>query len=196
MSTRRAERMYALLLRAYPADFRGAYGREMSLCFRDLRRETGASGIRFWLEIVLDVARTAPALRVDALRARLNQRSHLEERPMKPMGILAVLIGLLQVVNAIIELANGGAAGFPGLVVSLAIIVGLLLVVAGVALLRGARQATTLAQIAAVSWLALVVIVRVVHPWMSIFATILAVVFPIALLVYAWRRGPHESLTQ
>src|SRR5215211_2193473 len=113
---------------------------------------------------------------MDAFRARLNSGSRLAERQMKPMGILAVLIGLLQAVNAVIELANGGAAGFRGLVVSLAIVVGLLLVVAGVALLRGARQAATLAQLAAVCWLVLVVIVRAVHPWMSIFTTLLAVV--------------------
>ena len=181
--------MYALLLRAYPVDFRMAYGREMALCFRELLRDAAAPRIRFWLEIVLDVARTAPALRVDALRARLTPRSRTEERKMKPMGILAVLIGLVQAGNAFIELTNGGAAGFPGLVVGLAIVVGLLLVVAGVALLRASPQAATLAQLAAVSWLVLVVIVRVVHPWMSIFTTLLAIVFPIALLVYVWRQS-------
>jgi hypothetical protein len=144
--------------------------------------------VGFWLAIVADVARTAPALRAEALRAWLNSSARIEEGWMKTMGILAVLIGLLQTANAITELTAGGAAGAPGLVVGLAIIVSLLLVVAGVALLRGTSSAATLAQIAAVCWLVLVVVVRVVYPWMSIVSTILAVVFPIALLVYVWRR--------
>ena len=34
-----AERIYRLLLRAYPADFRAQYGREMVLLFRDQCQE-------------------------------------------------------------------------------------------------------------------------------------------------------------
>jgi hypothetical protein len=120
----------------------------------------------------------------------------MEERRMKPMGFLAVAIGLLQGVNAVIELTHGDAAGLPGLVVGLAIVVGLLLVAAGVALWRGTPRSPTLATLAAMSWLVLVVIVRVVHPWMSIFATLLAVVFPIALLVYVWTARSGEMVNR
>ena len=70
MTARPAERAYALLLRAYPPQFRAAYEREMALCFRDLVRDAGAPGMGFWMMIVADVARSAPALRFDALRAR------------------------------------------------------------------------------------------------------------------------------
>jgi hypothetical protein len=80
--------------------------------------------------------------------------------------------------------------------VGLAIVVGLLLVAAGVALLRRTPRAAALAQLAAAAWLVLVVIVRVVHPWMSIFATLLAVVFPIALLVYVWRARSGELVNR
>ena len=33
------ESVYRFMLRAYPSEFRAAYAREMSLAFRDLRRE-------------------------------------------------------------------------------------------------------------------------------------------------------------
>ena len=183
MRARRAERAYALLLRAYPPAFRACYGHEMTLCFRDLLRDAGTSRLGFWVAIVTDVARTAPTLRAEALRARGNATLRLEDGRMKTMGVLAVLIGLLQGVNALLELNAGGTAGWPGLVVAMAIVLGVLLVIAGVALLAGASSARTLSQSAAVCWLVLVVLVRAVHPWMSIFATLLAVVFPVALLV-------------
>ena len=192
MTARRAERAYALLLRAYPPAFRASYGREMTLCFRDLMRDARRPGLGFWMAIVADVARTAPTLRVEALRARGNPNERMEGGGMRAMGALAVAIGLLQAVNALIELKGGGTAGWPALVVAMAIVLSALLVGAGVALLADASSARTLSRIAAVCWLVLVVLVRAVHPWMSIFSTLLAVVFPMALLVYAWtRRSPR-----
>ena len=188
MSARRAERAYALLMRAYPADFRAVYGREMVLVFRAMVRDRGSASPALWLETIGDVVRTASILRVEALRARRNPTFRTEDGRMKTMGVLAVLIGLLQAVNAAAELNAGGTAGWPTLVVVMAIVLSALLFVAGVALLADTSRAVVLAQIAAVSWLALVVVVRTVHPWMSIFSTLLAVVFPLALLVYVWTR--------
>lgn len=192
MNGGRAERVYGLLLRAYPEDFRAAYGREMTLVFRAMVRDRGATR-GLWLETFADLARTAPALHIEALRARITTfRS--EDGRMKTMGVLAVLVALLQAVNAVVELSAGGTAGWPGLVVAMAIVSSILLLVAGVALLAGASSALVLAQVAAVSWLALVVLVRAVHPWMSILSTLLAVVFPIALLAYVWTsRGRDEE---
>jgi len=188
MSARRAERAYGLLLRAYPAEFRATYGREMVLVFRAMVRDRGAATPGLWLKTIADVARTAPILRAEALRAHRNPNFRTEDGRMKTMGVLAVLVGLLQAVNAFAELSAGGTAGWPGLVVAMAIVLSVLLLVAGVALLADASSAPVLAQIAAVSWLALVVVVRTVHPWMSILSTLLAVVFPLALLVYVWTR--------
>ncbi len=186
MSIPRAERAYTLLLRAYPREFRRDYGREMMLAFRDLMRDAGTSGLGFWMRIVTDVARTAPPLRAESLRARWSSNTRMEDTPMRTMGALAVLVGLLQIVNACLELNAGGTAGWPALVVSMAIVMSVLLIIAGVALLAGASSAPTLSRLAAVCWLALVVLVKAVHPWMSIFATLLAVVFPVVLLVYVW----------
>ena len=188
MSARRAERVYGLLLRAYPAEFRGAYGREMLLVFRAMVRDRGAAAPGLWMETIADVARTAPSLRVEALRAHRTTTSRTEDGSMRTMGVLALLVGLLQAVNAVIELTAGGTAGWPALVVAMAIVLSVLLLAAGVALLADASSAPILAQIAAVSWLTLVVVVRTVHPWMSILSTLLAVVFPLVLLVYVWTR--------
>jgi len=160
----------------------------MTLVFRDLVRDRGADRADLWFEILTDVARTAPALRAQAVRARWNPSYRMEERRMKPMGFLAILIGLVQIVNAIIELVAGGAAleTFPRFAVLLAIAVALLLVAAGVALVRRSPRAATVSTAAAIAWLVLVAVTRAVHPWMSIFTLLLAVVFPIALLVYVW----------
>lgn len=191
MNTRRAEWVYALMLRAYPKEFRAAYGREMTLAFRAMVRDAGGAGVSFWLDIARDVARTAPALQVEALHAQWSSSSTIREERMKAMGFLAVLIGLTQALNAIIEL-SGGAAGRSAIesaAVVVAILVGALLAVAGVAMVRRSSRAALLAQIAAMSWLALAVIIRIVYPWMSIATMTLAVVFPIVLLVWVRARG-------
>lgn len=64
---------YRLLLGAYPPAFRAAYGREMAQLFRDQRRAAAVGDhpvLGFWAAVVWDVVRSAPALRLDALRAR------------------------------------------------------------------------------------------------------------------------------
>ena len=58
-----AERVYRLLLRAYPSSFRAAYRGEMEMLFRDRRRERHGAG--FWGETASDVARSAPAERLE-----------------------------------------------------------------------------------------------------------------------------------
>jgi hypothetical protein len=180
------ERVYELLLHLYPDRFRAEYGAELSLAFRDARRDAGGADIRFWTGIVLDLARSAPAERVSTLCAYRDHLSPPTETHMKTMGILAVLIGALQAVNAIVELSAGGVrdGALPLSVVLLALVLGALLLAAGVAMLGRSRRAAPLAQLSAVAWLGLVVLVRPVHPWMSIASTILAVVFPLALLIF------------
>jgi len=58
-----ADRLYRLLLLAYPAGFRHEYGREMALVFRDLRREEQYRGgfrpLRVWLDVLADLGRSA-----------------------------------------------------------------------------------------------------------------------------------------
>jgi hypothetical protein len=190
-----AERAYRLMLRAYPPGFRAAYGREMVLVFRDRRREASARGMRFWWEMIWDVARSAPALRLDAFRMRWEGDIQTGEEKMRTMAILAVLIGVAEAANALVEGRAGGIAngGFWLAGVSLTIVAGALLLAAGILMLRRAPGAVRWAQAAAIICLTVVVLIRLVQPWMSIFATLLGIAFPIALLLFLWwtrRRGP------
>ena len=103
-----AERWYRLLLRAYPPAFRARYAQEMLLAFRQCRRDAVESAPRFWAAMLWDVARSAPALRLEAMRARWSMDLHITEGAMKAMAILATLIGALEVVNSLIEGVGGG----------------------------------------------------------------------------------------
>ena len=58
-----AERVFRLLLRAYPREFRAKYGQEMVLVFRDQCREGDVRSLGFWGRVLWDVLRSAPALR-------------------------------------------------------------------------------------------------------------------------------------
>jgi hypothetical protein len=191
--TRAAERVYRLLLRAYPAAFRAAYGREMVLAFRDQRRETGASGVRFWAAVVWDVARSAPALRVEALRARGEKGSRTEEGTMKPMAILAVLIGALEVVNAAAEGWVGWTTYRDGYSLAggvMGAVAGALLVASGIALLRRSPGAAAWARGAASTCLVMFLVIGLVTPRLSILALLLGIGFPLALLLFLrWSRG-------
>lgn len=60
-------RLYALLLSAYPREFRREYGREMTLVFADrCREEAGGRGgcLRAWREAIFDLMKTAPKERL------------------------------------------------------------------------------------------------------------------------------------
>ena len=58
-----SERVYRLLMRAYPKEFREMYGRQMEQAFLDLcREETRRGGVglaRFWVRVGLDLASSA-----------------------------------------------------------------------------------------------------------------------------------------
>lgn len=66
-----SERVYRLLLHAYPAEYRTAYGERMAQAFRDQLRDagTGMQLIRLWLRTVPDWARTVCARHGERLRA-------------------------------------------------------------------------------------------------------------------------------
>jgi hypothetical protein len=206
-----AERVYALLLRAYPAAFRAAYGREMRQLFRDQlkhQRSRARTGIGFWTALLWDVARSAPALRLDALRARfrgwLDGRehggAHLHWKrgtmgSRRPVAILALLGGAFEILNAGADVRAGwGTYRGSGWVVALmlSVAMGALLAAAGVALLRPRSGTTRWVRGGAVASLALAVGIQLVFPYMSIFSRLLAVGIPLALLFVARRptRGP------
>jgi hypothetical protein len=186
---RTAERAYGILLRAYPAAFRAAYAREMSLAFRDLRRAYGGSGVRVWAEIVWDMARSAPALRLEASHARWNRNTQTGEGTIMKMtmAVLAILIGVVDAVNALVEGRAAGMAnldGFALLSLTMVVLAGILLLASGITLLRGSPGAVGLSQAAALTCLAAFALIFLLYPTLSIFANILGFGFPIALLLF------------
>src|SRR5256885_1938114 len=115
-----AERIYRLLLRAYPPEFRAEYGREMVLLFRDQCRESDVRSLGFWARVLGDVARSAPSLRAEAWR----ENTRTMEMIMKLASILTVLLGVFGIVNAVVEWAAGSKGAIDGRYV-LAVVLGL-----------------------------------------------------------------------
>jgi hypothetical protein len=182
----RHEALYALLLRAYPAAFRARYGREMALAFRDLRREENARGLRFWAPLLWDAARSAPALHFDAWRERWITNIQTPEGTMRPMAMLAVLIGALESLNALTEAWAGGVnRDSESLIIGAAgVVAGATLVIAGVALLRRSPRAMVWAWASAFICVTLFGLNAVLLPRLSVLSTLLGIGFPIALLIY------------
>jgi putative ABC transport system permease protein len=71
-----AERLYRLLLRCYPGEFRDEYGQEMLLAFRDRLSHDRTLGrlavLRFWWQVVADSILRAPGEHLDIVRQDLR----------------------------------------------------------------------------------------------------------------------------
>jgi hypothetical protein len=194
-----AERVYRLLLRAYPTSFRSEYGGEMMLLFRDEYRRKNAAALGFWVTMVSDVARSAPSMWVEVLCARVKDYTRIVEVIMKFAGVLAVLLGVYGVVSALAE-AVAGMRGTPGGAYTLAVVLGIiaaaLLLTAGASLLRSPASGRHTAPITLLASLVIVLIARLLHPWMGMFALIVGIGSPIMLLAglhWPSRRDPSTS---
>ncbi len=199
MSTRMSgtERAYWLLLRAYPPRFRAEFGHEMMLVFRDRRRETGVHGVRFWLEMLGDVARSAPALRAEAWRAGPGGNDSTGEGTMRPIAILAMLTGAYVMVHALRGGWDGGMMNDDGGLMAAAVLgagAGGLLVAAGISLLRLGTGALGFVRGTAVASFALCVLVALALPFWSVFARLIGVTVPMILLLVL-RRQPSAPDT-
>jgi hypothetical protein len=189
-----ADRVFRFLLRAYPPAFRAEYAREMTTLFRDRQRRDGVTGVRLWAETLWDVARSAPAQRLDAWRQSWTYDSRTVEDGMVKLGILGALTGAMLAVNASQEIWFDGWAPLYGALPVDAwagMVAGILLFVAGIGLLRRTRAAVPFARGAAVICLIVFVTFGVVKPEMSFFATGTGILVPIAMLV-ALSRNPGE----
>jgi len=179
MTPAAAERIYRLLLRAYPLAFRAEYEREMLLLFRDQCRESDVRSLGFWAKVFYDVARSAPALRMEAWR----QNTRTMEVIMKLAAMLTVLLGVLGILNAVVEWVAGSKGAIDGtyvLAVVLGVFASALLLGAGIAILLRRQQAARLALFAS---LVSVMAARLLFPWMSIFSQLVGFGLPVALLV-------------
>src|SRR6202035_974099 len=66
-----ADRAFRFLLRFFPSEFRGDYGREMETVFRDQRRDAGERKVglvRLWGETIAGIFRTAPGEHIEMFR--------------------------------------------------------------------------------------------------------------------------------
>ena len=190
------ERMYRLLLRAYPEGFRSAYGREMEQVFRDQCREAAKCDVRLWAETVWDVAQSAPTLRIEATRVGWYEDTHAKERTMKTMASLATLIGAVVVASALAEGWAGGLVNHDGrslMAGILGVVAGALLLAAGIGLMRGSRRAVARARVAAVTCLVLFALITLAAPRMSLLTTLLGFGFPVAILLYLRRSRRQGS---
>jgi hypothetical protein len=193
-----AERIYRLLVRAYPPDFRARYGQEMAQLFRDQCREAEVRTLGFWAAVIWDVARSAPALRAEAWRARGSESTRTLEVIMKLAAMLTVLLGVYGTLSAVAEGVVGGLRGTMSgkyvLAVALGVLAGALLLTTGIALRRGAPSGRKTASVAALASLLLIVVARLLHPWMSIFSQLVGLGLPVALLIALhWPRRPSAS---
>lgn len=185
-------RIYRLLLRAYPPRFRAEYGREMELIFRDQRRGEGGTGPGFWGRTLWDVARSAPALRIEALRRGETRDTQPVRGAMKAMAMVAIVIGALEALNAGAEGWVGGSRSGDGIALvagAIGIVAGGLLVGAGLALLRRSPHAQTLARAWAVACLAMFACLTLFAHRLSIAASAFGIIVPVALLIWLWRSG-------
>ncbi|HWC75573.1 MAG TPA: hypothetical protein VG454_16725 [Gemmatimonadales bacterium] len=177
----RLERIYRLLLCAYPPEFRAKYGREMLLVFRDQCREGDVRSVRFWARVFWDVARSAPALRAEATRT--------VEVHMKFAAVVTVLLGALGILGAVGEWIAGSRQPM-GATYVLAVVLGVsafgLLLGAGLAILLQRRQAARLALVAS---LVMISGARLLFPWMGIFAQLVGFGLPVALLIALYWPG-------
>jgi hypothetical protein len=182
-----ADRIYRLLLRAYPPEFRAVYGREMMLLFRDQCRESDVRTLGFWAAVMWDVARSAPALRVAAWRARANDSTQTMEVLMKLAAMLTLLLGgVIGILNAVVEWMAASQQTISGtheVSLVLGVLASALLLAAGVAILNRTQRGWQAARLAVLASLVLIVVARLLFPWMSILSQLIGIGLPVVLLI-------------
>ena len=94
-----ADRAYRLMLRLFPAEFRGDFGAEMADDFRDQRREAfrkrGTRGLAgLWLSTLGDIVRTAPCEQAETLWADVRYAFRMMRRFAMGTAVLVVLLAV------------------------------------------------------------------------------------------------------
>jgi hypothetical protein len=91
-----SQKLFQLMLRAYPREFRLEYGPEMTQLFRDCHHDIQADGlisaIAFWRRMILDVVQTAPLERWEALGRRYKTMKNLKGNVLGLLACLAIIV--------------------------------------------------------------------------------------------------------
>jgi hypothetical protein len=91
-----ADRAYALLLYAYPKEFRYEYGPHMAQLFRDCyraekKRKSVFGALRLWLSILVDVIQSAPGERLDNLGKEKSVMANLRRDAAALLGCTGII---------------------------------------------------------------------------------------------------------
>ncbi|HSC27556.1 MAG TPA: ABC transporter permease [Vicinamibacterales bacterium] len=98
-STTRGDRLYRLLLRMFPSDFRGDFGGEMVEDFRDQRKDAyrarGSAGLALlWCRTVLGFLRQAPREQFDALAGDVRYALRMMRRHVVSTLVIVLLLSV------------------------------------------------------------------------------------------------------
>lgn len=85
------------MLKAYPAGFRREYGPHMAQVFRDCGRAAESRKslfvlMDFWLNILLDLVKTAPKAHLDNLRKEESVMNNLRRDALALFGCIAIIV--------------------------------------------------------------------------------------------------------
>jgi hypothetical protein len=157
----------------------------MVLVFRDQCRDGDARTVGFWVHVLWDVARSAPALRAEGTRTA--------EVIMKLAAILTVVLAVLAMLGSGAEWVACSRQGMGG-----TYMLSLLLAAVGFAALLGAAvtilfRKQHIARLALIASLALFLAARLLFPWMGIFVQLVGLGLPVALLIALY--WPRKSST-
>lgn len=189
MSADRTVHTYRVILQLYPRSFRDRFEPELIAVFRAHRSATTPSPA-FWCSIMWDVARSAPALRLEEAWAVWGRQTFMEGAAMLAMGMVAILMGGFEILGALGEWWIGGVVGHDGGALvggAFGAVAGAILLAAGVALTRSDPGALRFARGAAITALVTFAVLSVVNPVLSIFARLVGVLVPIAVLFVTMR---------
>ena len=92
-----SSRVYALLLLAYPTEFRREYGLQMTQVFRDShrarRRQAGRLGLlSLWLQTLVDLIQSAPQEHFDNFGKENSFMNNLRRDALAVVGCLAIIV--------------------------------------------------------------------------------------------------------
>ena len=117
---------------------------------------------------------------------------------MRILGVFAVLVGGLELLNTIAAagaVSRGGGSGTGALLALAAGLVSAMLLVAGGALIARPRGAIGFARIAALAGLLVFAILAAMRPGFSMASMLLGIIFPLIMLLVLLRRSDAASIS-